>query len=78
LAEGYLNPDGVGRNALMLRKLCTSFLALMHVVMYDGTESETGPGDYAVIPPGHTAWVIGIEPCISIEFTGAKDYAKQV
>ena len=50
----------------------------MHVVMDDGTESETGPGDCAVIPPGHNAWVIGNEPCISIDFTGAKDYAKQV
>ena len=28
----------------------------MHVVMDDGTESETWPGDCAVIPPGHNAW----------------------
>jgi hypothetical protein len=30
-----------------------------------------------VIPPGHNAWVIENEPCITIDFTGAKDYAKK-
>lgn len=49
----------------------------MKVVMDDGTEAETGPGDCAVIPPGHNAWVIGNESCISVDFTGAKDYAKK-
>ena len=29
-----------------------------------------------IIPPGHNAWVVGDEPCIMIDFTGAKDYAK--
>ena len=49
----------------------------MKVVMDGGTESENGPVDVAVIPPGHNAWVIGDEPCVSIDFTGAKDYAKK-
>jgi quercetin dioxygenase-like cupin family protein len=44
--------------------------------MDDGTEGEAGPGDIAVIPPGHNAWVVGNEPCVMIDFTGAKDYAK--
>ena len=48
----------------------------MKVRMDDGTEVEGGPGDTAVIPPGHNAWVVGDEPCISIDFTGMKDYAK--
>ena len=30
----------------------------------------------AVIPPGHNAWVVGNEPCIMIDFTGMKDYAR--
>ena len=46
------------------------------VVMDDGSEIEGGPGDAAIIPPGHNAWVVGDEPCIMIDFTGAKDYAK--
>ena len=45
--------------------------------MDDGTEVQGGPGDIAVIPPGHSAWVVGDEPCVSIDFTGLKDYAKK-
>jgi quercetin dioxygenase-like cupin family protein len=48
----------------------------MGVKMDDGTETEAGPGDFAIIPPGHDAWVVGNEPCIGIDFTGAKTYAK--
>lgn len=44
--------------------------------MDDGTETELGPGDFGVIPAGHDAWVVGNEPCIGIDFTGAKTYAK--
>jgi EutQ-like cupin domain len=49
----------------------------MKVVMDDGTEEEFGPGDAAVIPPGHNAWVVGNEPVIAVDFTGLKDYAKK-
>jgi hypothetical protein len=46
------------------------------VVMDDGEEEEFGPGDVAVIPPGHNAWVVGNEPVVGIDFTGLKEYAK--
>lgn len=49
----------------------------MRVKMDDGNEIEVGPGDTAVIPPGHDAWVVGDEPCISIDFTGMRDFAKK-
>jgi quercetin dioxygenase-like cupin family protein len=49
----------------------------LKVRMDDGTEAEGVPGDVAVIPPGHNAWVIGDEPCVMLDFTGAKDYAKE-
>jgi hypothetical protein len=45
------------------------------VVMNDSSEEEFGPGDTAVVPPGHNAWVVGNEPCAAIDFTGAKEYA---
>jgi hypothetical protein len=48
----------------------------MKVVMDDGREVESGPSDAVIIPPGHNAWVVGNEPCIAIDFTGAKEYAK--
>jgi quercetin dioxygenase-like cupin family protein len=48
----------------------------MKVVMDDGTEGEVGPGDAMVIAPGHDAWIIGDEPCVALDFSGASDYAK--
>jgi quercetin dioxygenase-like cupin family protein len=49
----------------------------MRVRMDDGQETEVGPGDAMVIPPGHDAWIIGNEPFVGIDFTGAKTYAKK-
>jgi hypothetical protein len=37
---------------------------------------ECGPGDTAVIPTGHNAWVVGNESVVAIDFTGLKEYAK--
>ena len=48
----------------------------MHVVMDDGTEEELGPGDAAVIPPGHDAWIVGDDACVFLDFAGAGQYAK--
>ena len=50
----------------------------MKVVMDDGTEAESGPGEAVIVPPGHNAWVVGNEPCVAIDFTGAKEYAESV
>ena len=41
----------------------------------DGTEEEFGPGDVAVIPSGHNAWVVGDEVLVGIDFTGLRKYA---
>ncbi len=48
----------------------------MKVVMDDGEEVEYGPGDFAVMAPGHDAWIIGDEPCVVIDWQGFADYAK--
>ena len=37
----------------------------------DGTEMEFGAGDVAIIPAGHDAWVVGDEPNVLIELSGA-------
>ncbi len=37
------------------------------IVMSDGTEVELVPGDFAVIEPGHDAWVVGDEPNVLLE-----------
>lgn len=48
----------------------------LHVKMDDNTEEEFGPGDFAVIPPGHDAWVVGDENVVTIDVTGMTNYAK--
>jgi thiosulfate/3-mercaptopyruvate sulfurtransferase len=48
----------------------------MTVVMDDGEEMEYGPGDFAVMAPGHDAWIVGDEPCVVIDWQGFADYAK--
>jgi mannose-6-phosphate isomerase-like protein (cupin superfamily) len=49
----------------------------MHIEMKDGTAVEVGPGDVAVIPPGHDAWVVGNEPVVAVDWSGAANYAKK-
>lgn len=39
------------------------------VKMDNGTELEFGPGDVALVPSGHDAWVVGDEPVVIIEQT---------
>ena len=48
----------------------------MRIVMDDGQEAEIGPGDYAVIPPGHDAWTVGDETCVIVDFAGMEQYAR--
>ncbi len=48
----------------------------MRVVMADGSEFESGPGDVIAIPPGHDAWIVGNEACVLIDWSGAANYAK--
>ncbi|MDQ0092213.1 cupin domain-containing protein [Paeniglutamicibacter psychrophenolicus] len=46
------------------------------VRMDDGTEAVAGPGDVFVIEPGHDGWVLGDEPCVLLDWTGAGGYAR--
>lgn len=39
--------------------------------MDDGTESEIGPGDAQLLPPGNGAWVVGDEPDVGLDFQGS-------
>src|SRR5437870_5982769 len=47
----------------------------MHIVTEDGAEQEVGPGDVVSIAPGHDAWTVGDEPCVSVDFGGYAKYA---
>jgi class 3 adenylate cyclase len=41
----------------------------------DGVQQEVGPGDVFDTPPGHDSWVVGDEPCVTIDFQGIADWA---
>ncbi|MCC6224533.1 MAG: cupin domain-containing protein [Thermoleophilia bacterium] len=45
------------------------------VRMADGTELEIGPGEVSVLPPGHDAWVVGGEPVVVVDWSGASVWA---
>ncbi|MET9511536.1 cupin domain-containing protein [Streptomyces flavidovirens] len=47
----------------------------MKIVMDDGESGEAGPGDFISIAPGHDAWVLGDEPCVTLDWVGFGDYA---
>ncbi len=40
------------------------------VRMADGSELEMNVGDAFVVGPGHDMWVIGDEPCVTVDFNG--------
>jgi hypothetical protein len=48
----------------------------IHIVMADGTEIEAGPGMISRLPSGHDAWVVGDEPAILVDWSGAMNFAK--
>ena len=48
----------------------------IHIVMGDGTELDSGPGDITSLPPGHDAWVVGNEPVVAIDWQGASVWAR--
>jgi len=50
----------------------------LHIVMSDGTELESAAGDVTALPMGHDAWVIGDQPVVLIDWSGASNYAKGV
>lgn len=41
----------------------------------DGAVTEIRPGDVFDIAPGHDAWVMGDEPCITVDFQGVAGWA---
>jgi hypothetical protein len=42
----------------------------------DGTDLTAGPGDITALPSGHDAWVVGGEPVVSVDWSGAGGYAR--
>ncbi len=49
----------------------------VHIHTKEGQDFEAGPGDVIFLRPGHDGWVVGDEPVIAIDWTGAGEYAKE-
>lgn len=49
----------------------------MAIVSAEGKEFEVGPGDVVYVAPGHDAWTVGEEPCVCLDWTAARGYAKK-
>jgi hypothetical protein len=48
----------------------------LRVRMDDGSEDEFGPGEVSLLPPGHDAWMVGIEAVVVIAYHGHGDLRK--
>ncbi len=48
----------------------------MQIVMADGREFDAHAGDVLAIPENHDAWVVGTEPVVAIDWTGATAFAQ--
>ena len=49
----------------------------LHIVDSSGEEFEAGPGDVTRLPAGHDAWVVGDEPVVVVDWSGAGRYAME-
>ncbi|MFN8223389.1 MAG: cupin domain-containing protein [Gaiellales bacterium] len=58
----------VGTETCELRHVGLAHSGAMGVAHDDGSEQEIRAGQFYVIEPGHTAWVVGEEPFIGFEF----------
>lgn len=66
-----------GTDSCQAAHACYFLSGRMHVVMTaTGEEIEYGPGDVAVMAPGHDAWIVGDEPCVVVDWQGFGDYAR--
>ena len=48
----------------------------LHVVNDDGSEYDARPGDVTALPTRHDAWVVGDEPVVVVDWSGATNYAR--
>src|SRR3954454_9692036 len=48
----------------------------LHVQMRDGTAFDANPGQVTALPSAHAAGVVGDEPVIVVDWSGASNYAK--
>jgi quercetin dioxygenase-like cupin family protein len=62
----HVKPE-VNTDSCQKRHLAYIISGRLKVVMNDGKKVELVPGEFAVIEPGHDAWVVGDESTIMLE-----------
>ena len=65
-----------GTQSCQAAHVCYFVAGRMTVVMDDGEEMQYGPGDVAVMAPGHDAWIVGDQPCVVVDWQGFAEYAR--
>lgn len=65
-----------GTPSCQVHHIGTIVAGRMEILMDDGARRVIAPGEVYDIPPGHDAWIVGDEPCVRIEWTGARDWGK--
>jgi class 3 adenylate cyclase len=67
-----------GTERCMYHHLGYCLSGTLQVEYEDGTTGTVRAGDMFEMPPGHDAWVDGDEPWVSVDFRGARSYARPV
>ena len=69
----------VGTDSCQVRHVGVVQSGAMMVAHDDGTKLELGAGQAYVIEPGHDAWVVGDQACVTFEFEprAAEEYARE-
>jgi hypothetical protein len=65
----------VGGDRCQARHIGVVLSGCMGVVFPDGSEMRLEPDDVYDIAPGHDGFVVGDEPCVSIEWAGLRTFA---
>jgi quercetin dioxygenase-like cupin family protein len=73
--DEHLKP-GAGTSSCDVSHLNYVLSGRMHLKMDDGTAFDVSAGDVVSLPSGHTAWVVGDEPVVWLDFMGGKTFAK--
>jgi hypothetical protein len=66
----------VGTESCQLSHVGHVISGQLKVRLDDGTEQTINAGESYSIPPGHDAWVEGVEPCVAIEVLSAEQFGR--
>jgi class 3 adenylate cyclase len=67
---------GVGTPSCQFHHEGVVISGTMGVATDEGASRTIGAGEVYEIPPGHDAWVIGDEPCVTLEFRGVQGWGR--